>query len=178
MKSTPSSHDCPPEQLEKAKVKVEESGWRVDSINADTAKIDAIYLYAFDYKTKWTWCCMLSRDKFDEIIHGANSFTKSELSALVAEMMSTCSKEKEINPLMVNMLAGALAMYIASTQTYEKTQRGRTHVHFIVVRYGQIKKVRPMAAAGERYQINSAAQTVQAIANTIETDKKNHPDWF
>jgi hypothetical protein len=174
----PSSHDGLPEQFEKAKGKVEASGWRVDSISGDPAKIDALYLYAFDYETKWTWCCTLSRDKFDEIIQGANLFSKSELSALVAEMMRICSKEKEIDPLMVNTLAGALAMYIVRTQTYEKTQGGRTHVHFIVIRYGKIKKVRPMAAAGELHQINSAARTVQAIANTIETDKKNHPEWF
>jgi hypothetical protein len=178
MKSTHSSHDCLPEQLEEAKSKVEESGWSVDSIYADAAKMDAIYLYAFDYKTRWTWNCVLSRDKFDEIIQNVNSFTKAELCASVGGMISTCSKAKNIEPSMVNVLATVLALYIASTQTYEQTQRGRTHVHFMVIHYGQINKVRPMAAAGERFQINSASETVKSIVNTIEMDKRNHPDWF
>jgi hypothetical protein len=178
MKSKHKSQDFLPEQLEKAKVKVEESGWRVDSMYEDAAKIDAIYLYAFDYKTSWTWSCVLSRNKFDEIIQIVNSFTMAELSASVGILIGTCSKAKVVESTMENILATALALYIASTQTYEQTQRGKTHVHFMVIKYGQSNKVRPMAAAGERFQINSALETMKAITNTVEFDKKNHPDWF
>lgn len=167
-----------PEKLEKAKGKMEESGWRVDSIHADASNMDAIYLYAYDYKSNWAWNCVLSREQFNVIEQNVGSFSKAELHANAGVMIGTCSKLKKIEPDMVQVLAIALAMYIASTQTYARTNCGRTHVHFVVINYGHINKVRPMAAAGEQFQINSASDTIKNIVDTINFDKRNHPEWF
>ena len=171
------------------------SGW-ASSIN-DPQKLvgPLIFLYVYDRPTEFTWMCAMQRDVFSELTQKVLTDIAKRQN-MVAEIRGGLARiiqeaaggrvPSSNTPAAGNewelQLAYLIAAYASTTKTFEVAKGMAGGGHFVVLNYRHKDDMdgmlRPFAMHDTDNSMMSHANLMNSIAQVIEVDDKNHPEWF
>ena len=153
------------------------SGWKPGVVNPEHISVDSVFVYVFDYQSKWTWCCSIPRDMFDLAVQHAKAMGQDHQISLCEHMIAQGAASAASNQLNENQLGFALASYLSITKSYTLTEGATKANHFVVIRYGRIGTLRPFAMSGPARHLLLEQKVADAIQNVVAMDSRNHPEF-
>lgn len=153
------------------------SGWKPGVVNPEHISVDSVFVYVFDYQSKWTWCCSISRDMFDLAVQHARPMGQDHQVSLCEHLIAEAAARTVSEPVDENQLGFALASYLSITKAYTLTEGATKANHFVVIRYGRIGTLRPFAMNGPARHLLLEQKVADAIQNVIAMDSRNHPEF-
>lgn len=153
------------------------SGWKPGVVNPEHISVDSVFVYVFDYQSKWTWCCSIPRNMFDLAVQHAKSKGEDHQISFCEHMIAQGAASTALNQVNENQLGFALASYLSITKSYSLTQGATKANHFVVIRYGRIGTLRPFAMSGPARHLLVEQKVADAIQNVVAMDSKNHPEF-
>lgn len=153
------------------------SGWKPGVVNPEHISADSVFVYVFDYQSKWTWCCSIPRDMFDLVVQHAIPMGQDHQVSLCEHLIAEAAARTAAEPVDENHLGFALASYLSITKAYMLTEGATKANHFVVIRYGRIGTLRPFAMNGPARHLLLEQKVADAIQNVIAMDSRNHPEF-
>lgn len=154
------------------------SGWSPGVVNLEHISVDSVFVYVFDYQTKWTWCCSIPREMFDSAVQYSKSMGQDHQISFCEDMIAQGAASTASNRVNENRLGFALASYLSITKLYSLTERATKENHFVVIRYGRIGTLRPFAMNGPARHLLMEQKVANAIQNVVAMDARNHPEFI
>lgn len=153
------------------------TGWKPGVVNPEHISVDSVFVYVFDYQSKWTWCCSIPRNMFDLAVQHAKSKREDHQISFCEHLIAEAVACSASNPVDENQLGFALASYLSVTKSYSLTQGATKANHFVVIRYGRIGTLRPFAMSGPARHLLVEQKVADAIQHVVAMDAKNHPEY-
>ena len=154
------------------------TGWNEGVINPESVGVNSVFIYVFDYQTKWTWCCSVPKDAFYAALQQAANADHSGTISCCGQLITECAAGNGLNPNKENDLAISLSVYISITRSYQLTERASKQNHFAVIRYGSTDIIRPFAMGGPPRHFIPADVIHESMQKVISMDSQNHPEWI
>lgn len=154
------------------------TGWRSGVLNSEKIGVDSVFFYAYDYQSKWLWCCSVPRFDFFELLKLKKNSNQDESVFLCEQMIKCCANENTLSANKQNNLAIFISVYTGITKSFKLTNNATKANHFGVIRYGMTNTLRPFALKGPARQLIDACSIIESFHKVIEMDSFNHPEMF